>query len=169
MSELQPASGALTVFLWFIGTSVLAVWSVFRDPRFDYRFLIAGVLLPDAIDGIWGGARGFHSVSMSVGVLFAVMLATIGRRPWRKRLLAIPIGMFLHLIVDGAFDETKVFWWPVTGLSFADAGLPVVERGMFNIVLEIAGLALCAYAVRRFGLCDPQRRRTFLREGWLTA
>jgi hypothetical protein len=106
---------------------------------------------------------------MSVGVLFAVMLTTIGRRLWRKRLLAIPIGMFVHLIVDGAFDDTKVFWWPVTGLSFADSRLPVVERGMFNIVLEIAGLLLCAYAVRRFGLRDPQRRRTFLREGWLTA
>jgi hypothetical protein len=169
MSELQPALGALTVLLWFVGTSVLAVWSVFRDPRFDYRFLIAGVLLPDAIDGIWGGARGFHSVTMSVGVLFVVMLTTIGRRLWRKRLLAIPIGMFVHLIVDGAFDDTKVFWWPVTGLSFADSRLPVVERGMFNIVLEIAGLLLCAYAVHRFGLRDPQRRRTFLREGWLTA
>ncbi|MFM8858434.1 MAG: hypothetical protein ACKOI2_14800 [Actinomycetota bacterium] len=169
MSELQSSLGALTMLLWFVGTSVLVVWSVFRDPRFDYRFLIAGVLLPDVIDGIWGGARGFHSVTMSVAVLFVVMLTTIGRRPWRKRFLAVPIGMFVHLIVDGAFDDTKVFWWPVTGLSFSDSQLPVVERGMVNVLLEFAGLALCLYAIRRFGLRDPQRRRTFLREGWLTA
>lgn len=169
MSELQSDSGALTVFLWFIGTAVLAVWSVFRDPRFDYRFLIVGVLLPDVVDGIWGGARAFHAVTTSVVVLFAVMLATIGRRPWRKRLLAVPIGMFVHLIVDGAFDDTTVFWWPITGLSFGDSRLPVVERGLFNIVLELAGLALCLYAVRRFGLRDAARRQAFLREGWLTA
>lgn len=169
MPELQSTSGALNVLLWFVGTSVLAVWSVFRDPRFDYRFLIAGVLLPDVVDGIWGGARGFHSVTMSVAVMFVVMFATIGRRPWRKRLLGVPIGMFVHLIVDGAFDDTKVFWWPVTGLSFGDSRLPVVERGMFNVILEFAGLALCLYAIRRFGLRDPERRKLFLREGWLTA
>ncbi len=169
MPELQQALGALTVFFWFIGTSVLAVWSVFRDPRFDYRFLVFGVLAPDAIDAVWGGARGFHSVTMSVAVLFAVMLATIGRRPVRKRLLAIPIGMFVHLIVDGAFDDTKVFWWPVTGLSFGDSRLPVVERGLVNIPLEIVGFALCAYAVRRFGLRDAERREAFLRHGVLTA
>jgi hypothetical protein len=169
MSKLQPAPGALTMFLWFIGTSVLAVWSVFRDPRFDYRFLIIGVLLPDIIDGIWGGARGFHSVTMSVVVLFVVMMATIGRRPIRKRLLAVPIGMFVHLIVDGAFDDTKVFWWPITGLSFGDSRLPVVERGLFNIVLEVIGLGLCVFAYRRFELRDAARRRAFMREGWLTA
>lgn len=169
MPQLQSAPGALSVFFWFIGTSVLAVWSVFRDPRFDYRFLILGVLLPDAIDGVWGGARGFHSVTMSVLVLFGVMAATIGRRPWRKRLLAVPIGMFVHLIVDGAFDDTKVFWWPVTGMSFGDSRLPVIDRGVVNIALEAVGLALCAYAFRRFHLRDAQRRRLFVREGWLTA
>lgn len=168
MSELQSPLGALTVFFWFIGTSVLAVWSVFRDPRFDYRFLILGVLLPDAIDAVWGGARGFHSVTMSVVTLVVVMLATIGRRTVRKRLLAIPIGMFIHLVVDGAFDSTKVFWWPFTGLSFADSRLPVVERGLVNIPLEIVGVALCIFAVRRFGLRDPQRRQAFVREGILT-
>lgn len=167
MPELQQTSGALTMFFWFIGTSVLAVWSVFRDPNFDYRFLIAGVLLPDMADGIWGGARGFHSVTMTVAVMFAVMLSTIGRRKWRKRLLAVPIGMFIHLIVDGAFDDTKVFWWPFTGLSFGDRPLPVVERGLVNVVLEAVGLAMCAYAYRRFELGDASRRRTLVHEGRL--
>jgi len=88
------------VFFWFVGTAVLGVWSVFRDPRFDYRLLIVGVLAPDVIDGIWGGARAFHSVVTIVGVLVLVMLVTAGRRPIRRRLLAIPIGSFVHLIVD---------------------------------------------------------------------
>lgn len=167
MSQLQSLVGALIVLLWFVGTSTLAVWYVFRDPRFDYRFLILGVLTPDVIDGIWGGARGFHSVTVSVAVLFLVMIATIGRRPWRTKLLAIPIGLFVHLIFDGAFDDTKVFWWPVTGMSFGDARLPVVERGASNVVLEILGALLCAFAVRRFGLTDRERRHAFLHEGVL--
>jgi len=155
------------VFFWFIGTALLSVWFVLRDSRFDHRLLLLGVLLPDVIDGIWGGARALHSITGSVVILVAVMMTTIGRKPIRRRLLAIPIGTFLHLIFDGAFSSTKVFWWPVTGVSFEGARLPVVERGWLNVALEIVGLVLCAYAWRRFGLSDPNRRRDFLRHGTL--
>ena len=156
------------MFFWFIGTAVLSVWFVFRDPAFDYRTLVIGALLPDIIDGIWGGARAFHSVTASVAVLVVVMLSTIGRRPIRKRLLAIPIGMFLHLIYDGAFNNTKVFWWPFSGLSFSGDRLPVVDRGMLNIGFEIVGLLLCAFAWKKFHLGDPTRRKSFLKSGTLS-
>jgi hypothetical protein len=155
------------MFFWFIGTSVLSVWFVFRDSAFDYRTLIIGVLLPDVVDGIWGGARGLHSLAGSVLLLIVVMLATIGRRPQRKRFLAIPIGAFLHLIFDGAFNNTKVFWWPFTGISFSGDRLPVVDRGMLNIGFEVAGLLLCVFAYKKFDLGNPQRRREFIRRGTL--
>ena len=155
------------MLFWFVGTAVLGVWSVFRDPRFDHRLLIVGVLAPDVIDGIWGGARAFHSVVTIVGVLVLVMLATAGRRPIRRRLLALPIGAFVHLIVDFAFADTSAFWWPVTGLSFGTTRLPVVERGWVNVILEVVGLVLCAVAWRRFGLSDAGRRRRFVSDGVL--
>ena len=156
------------MFFWFIGTAVLSVWFVFRDPAFDHRTLVIGALLPDIIDGIWGGARGFHSVTASVLALVMVMLVTIGRRPIRKRLLAIPIGMFLHLIYDGAFNNTQVFWWPFTGLSFSGDRLPAVDRGMLNIGFEVAGLLMCAFAWKKFNLSDATRRKNFLRTGTLS-
>ena len=62
------------MFFWFIGTAVLSVWFVFRDPAFDHRTLVIGALLPDVIDAMWGGSRGFHSVTASVAMLVAVML-----------------------------------------------------------------------------------------------
>ena len=105
---------------------------------------------------------------VSALLLVAVMLTTIGRRPIRKRLLAIPIGMFLHLIYDGAFNNTQVFWWPFTGLSFSGDRLPVVDRGMLNIGFEIAGLLMCAFAWKKFRLGEPQRRQNFLKSGTLS-
>ena len=156
------------MFFWFIGTAVLSVWFVFRDPAFDHRTLVIGALLPDIIDGIWGGARAFHSVAASVAVLVVVMLSTIGRRPIRKRLLAIPIGMFLHLIYDGAFNNTKVFWWPFSGLTFAGDRLPVVDRGMLNVAFEIAGLLMCAFAWKKSHLSEPVRRKSFMKSGTLS-
>ena len=81
------------MFLWFIATAVLTVHFVFTDPRFDHRFLILGVLLPDVVDGLTGGSWVLHSLAGAVGMLTLVMLVTAGRRPIRKRLIAIPIGV----------------------------------------------------------------------------
>ena len=154
------------MFLWFIATAVLTVHFVFTDPRFDHRFLILGVLLPDVVDGITGGAWVLHSLTGAVALLDVVMLAPIGRRPLRKRLIAIPIGVLLHLVFDFAFTSTDVFWWPFTG-GFDGAPLPVVERGWWNVLLEAIGAALLVWSYRRFGLADVDRRRQFVRTGQL--
>lgn len=157
------------MILWFVSTAVFSIWYVFRDPGFDYRFLLIGVLVPDLVDGAWGGARALHSVTVSVATLMAVMFATIGKRTRRKMLLGLPIGLFLHLVYDGAFANTTVFWWPVTGVGFDGSRLPVVERGWFNIVLEGLGAALCVVAWRRFGLRSAERRRLFVSTGRLVS
>ncbi|MCU1392962.1 MAG: hypothetical protein JWM34_1390 [Ilumatobacteraceae bacterium] len=155
------------MLLWFCGTAIVSVWFVFRDPAFDYRLLCVGALLPDAIDVWFGGARAFHSVTTSIAVLLAVVIASAGRKRWRKRALAIPIGMLLHLVFDGAFTKAKLFWWPIGGLHFRDVPLPTVSRGLLDIPLELIGLALLAWVWRAFGLRSPARRRSFLRTGRL--
>ena len=145
----------------------MIAWLVFHDPAIDYRVLLLGVLLPDLVDGLFGGARVLHSVVVSVALLVVVMLATIGRRAARRRWLFLPIGTFLHLVLDGAFTRTKVFWWPLSGGSFTDAALPSVDRGWWNVLLEVAGAMAIVWFVRRFDLTDPVRRRAFVRTGRL--
>ncbi len=137
--------------LWFVGLSVLLVWEVFHDPRIDYRLVVLGALLPDVVDGLFGGARVLHSLPFSAVLLVGVMLATRGRRPLRRRLLAVPIGTFLHLVLDGMWARTDVFWWPFTGWTFEDAPLPSFDRPLGLVVLlEVAGVvALWWFAARR--------------------
>lgn len=155
------------MLLWFVGFAVVGVWYVFRDPRFDVRFLVIGVLLPDVVDAPFGGARAMHSLTVSVAVLLAVVLLTVGRRAARKRWLALPIGMFFHLVADGAFALTQTFWWPFGGWTFPDEPLPSVARGWWNVPLELAGLAAIVWAWKRFDLSDPEHRRRVVREGTL--
>lgn len=152
------------MLLWFAGTSFLAVWLVFRDPAIDHRLVMAGAVLPDVVDGITGGPWVLHSVVGSVALLVVVMLATIGRRLLRRRLIALPIGTFLHLVFDGAWTDTDTFWWPFSG-SFGEGALPSIERGWLSLVLEAVGLAVLLWAYRRFGLDDAGRRRQFVRTG----
>ena len=122
------------MLFWFIGTSVASVWSVFRDPKFAYRWVIVGALIP------------IFSVVTVVGVLTAVMLLTIGKnatkKAARKNFLALTIGLFMHLVFDGAFLNTKMFWWPLAGLTTDGYLIPLVERGFLNIPFEIVGVAL---------------------------
>jgi hypothetical protein len=163
------------MFFWFIATSIWSVWFVFRDPKFDYRILAIAALAPDLVDGLllaFGTSQNvvqnfMHSVVTSIAVLFAIMIATAGRRPIRQRLLAVPIGLFMHLIYDGAFTATKTFWWPLTGAINADNSLPSIERGLVNLPLELFGVVACIVAWRYFALSDTHRRQAFLKTGSL--
>lgn len=158
------------MILWFAGMAVVVVWLVFRDPALDLRLVVAGALLPDAVDGLLSlaGVSGpwpAHTLLASAGLLAGVMLATRGRRLLRRRLLALPIGSLLHLVLDGAWADTAAFWWPALGADVGEQALPSVERGAVNVVLELAGLAALAWAWARFRLSDPKRRRQLLRTG----
>lgn len=155
------------MFLWFLGTALLSVFFVFTDPRFDYRLLLVGAVLPDLIDVPFAQARWAHSLTVAVGALAAVMIVTAGRKPIRRLLLGLPIGMLLHLVWDGAFAATKVFWWPFSG-SWGDNQVASIERGWLNIPMELAGAAMLWWAWRRFRLAEPARRAQFYRHGLLT-
>lgn len=156
------------MLLWFVGLAVVIVWQVFRDPALDHRAVIGGVLLPDVVDGLWGGARLLHTVVASVATLAVVMLATRGRRTLRRRLLALPIGMFLHLVLDGMWATARVFWWPFLGWGLGGRGLPSLEHPVAVTILEeIAGAVAIGWVWVRFGLADRERRWRFLRGGKL--
>lgn len=156
------------MLLWFAGSSFLAVWLVFRDPAIDHRLVMVGALAPDAVDGVTGGPWAGHTLAASVALLGVIMAVTRHRRLRRRRWLALPIGTFLHLVFDGVWARTALFWWPVSGLGFGDDQLPSLSRGWLNVPLEVAGAAVLVWAWSRFALAEPERRRTFLRTGRLS-
>ena len=156
------------MFLWFVGTAIATVWYVFRDPRFDYRLLVVGSVLPLA-DALFDGVRVMHTLAFGLVVLTVVMLATVGRRPARRLWLGLPIGVLLHLVFDGAWTDPDLFWWPLGGWSFDDTWLPEASRGWWNVPLELIGVAILAWVWRTARLGDPARRAAARRSGRLFA
>jgi hypothetical protein len=154
------------VFFWFAGMSFLSVWLIFRSPAVDYRLVMVGALLP-LVELPFGHPRVLHSLAGSVVLLALAMLVTPRRRLVQRRLVAIPIGVFLHLVFDGAWTDTTAFWWPFTGLDWSSAELPELSRAGFNLVLEGVGLAVLWWCGQRFRLNEPERRARFWRTGQL--
>lgn len=152
--------------LWFAGGSFLLVWLVFRSPAVDYRLVVVGALLP-LVELPFGSPRVLHSLTGAVALLALAMILTPRRRLVQRRLVAVPIGVFLHLLLDGIWTDTRAFWWPFAGLEWSDAELPELARGGLGVVLELAGAAALWWCWRRFRLFEPARRARFVRTGQL--
>ncbi len=153
------------MLLWFVGPAVAIVWMVFRSPMADHRMVAVGALLPLA-EGLTGGPRVLHTLVGAVAALGLVMAVTRGRRLVRRRWLGIPIGLFLHLVLDGTFTRAELFWWPFLGLDLGGGGLPELDRPLgVVLLLEALGAAACWWCYQAFGLSDPRRRQQFLSTG----
>jgi hypothetical protein len=156
------------LLLWFAGLSFVLVVAVFRDAALDERLVMAAACLPAALDLLVGGVRLLHTLVFPIGVLAVVMLATIGRRAARRRLLAVPIGLFMNLVLDGMWSSTRLIAWPLAGWSFGDEPLPTLHRAVaLKVVMEVAGAAALLWQVARFRLLEPVNRDRFLHEGRL--
>lgn len=154
------------MLLWFVGLSVVVVWLVFQSPALDVRVVAVGALLP-WLDAVTGGAWLLHTLLGSVGLLAVVMVATRGRRVLRRRLLGLPIGTFVHLVLDGAWADAELFWWPFLG-DGAFGDLPELGRSVAVVVaMEAAGVVALAWVWRAFGLGDGERRAALVRSGRL--
>lgn len=154
------------MFFWFAGVGWLLVVAVFQSPALDYRLVMLGSVLP-LLDGGTGGPWLLHTLLASVAALALVMMATQHRRLVRRRWLGIPIGMFIHLVLDGAWANTHVFWWPAFGASFGHDRLPEFDRGALSILMEVVGVVALVYAWQRLGLREHDARERFLRTGQL--
>jgi hypothetical protein len=168
---MRPHPRALTpathVFVWFAAASFLVVVLVFSSPAVDYRLVMLGAVAPVA-EAALGGPYLLHTLLGSVALLVAVVLATRGRRLSARRFVGLPIGTFLHLVLDGTWSRSELFWWPFLGGDpLGHDQIPEVDHLAPSLALEFVGVAIALWLVRRFRLDEPSYRAEFLRTGRL--
>ena len=150
----------------------------------DLRVLAFGAVLPDLIDKPIGtilftdyfetGRIYAHTLLFAVVLLFGVMALTRRGSAARKRWMALPIGVFFHLLLDMPLDA-ETLWWPVLGLEF-----PSFAKGAFVdlvayllkspwvVLQELLGLSYLIALYRKAQLGDPERRRDLVDSGRLS-
>lgn len=155
------------MFFWFAAAAFTIVVLVFSSPSIDYRLVALGAVLPVG-EAAFGGPYVLHTLVGSVALLTIVVLATRGRRLAARQLVGLPIGTFLHLVLDGTWARTELFWWPFLGFdALGDGQVPEIEHLGVSLALELVGIALAVWIIRRFELVVPRRREEFVRTGRL--
>lgn len=154
------------MFLWFAGLSALAVVLVFQSPAIDYRLVMLGAVAP-VLEHIVAGPWVTHTLLWPVAVMTFVMLVFRGRRLVQRRWLGLAIGFFLHLVLDGSWARTSLFWWPGFGTSIRPDDVPALPGLGWLVTMELIGLAVLAWCWRRYGLSDSARLDRFIRTGQL--
>jgi hypothetical protein len=155
------------VIFWLTFGAIFGVWNVFQSSGLDFRLIAVGSLLPLAIDAPFGAQSYAHTLLVAVAVLVVTMLATTGRghRLRRRRALSLSIGWFSSLVLAASWAHKELFWWPAFGTARPEA--PLFPPWPVLVVEELLGLAAAWWVWTRFGLRDPERRRTFWRTGRL--
>jgi hypothetical protein len=153
------------VVLWFAGMSLVLVWTAFRSPALDYRLVVVGALAPD-LEFVTGRVLVLHTLAAAVFSLLLVMVATQRRRLLRRRWLGLPIGLFVHLVLDGVWTSSALFWWPLRGWGFGTDRAPELTRPFaVTVLMELAGAVALWWWWHRWSLADRRRRHLFLTDG----
>ena len=163
--------------LWHLGTAAVIVYATLGRRRVDYRFVLLGAVLPDAVDGvIYRGSPDqaiAHSILAVVTAAAVVILGLRGER--RLAVFGIPVGWLLHLVGDGMWNAPRTFLWPAFGSAFSTSpGEPyswdLLTDPLAHVATwgaEAAGALLLAWFWVAFGLGHGDRFREFLRDGYL--
>lgn len=147
------------MFFWFLGLSFALVLIVFSSPALDYRLVMFGAVLPGS-EGFIGGPWVLHTLLGPVVVLAIVMLTTQNRRLVRRQWLGLPIGLFMHLVLDASWANAEIFWWPFLGASDVLGGGEVNEftRSLpVGLVMELVGIVVLGLFAHRLDLFGAGR------------
>jgi hypothetical protein len=169
------------VAIWHVAATLFLFRWIFRDPKVDVRFLAFGALLPDLVDLPTGtlvdpdtfatGELWMHTLLVPSLLTVVILVATRrGRR--RRAWMALVVGMFFHLLLDGMWTSAEAFLWPLFGAEFPRQPLPYWPNAWdratsdpWRWLLEIAGLVYLVMVWRAGLLGDPRRRREFFTTG----
>jgi hypothetical protein len=169
------------VILWHAGLATFLVYATLGRRRIDYRYILAGAVLPDVVDGVlnlaWlhepAGRSVAHSL-LAVNVVAVVVLVGL-RGERRLAVFGLAVGWLLHLVGDGMWQAPRTFYWPAFGSDFATRPPEPYAWDLlghpFDHALtwggELLGLAILAWFWIAFRLGERGRRRLFLGDGYL--
>ena len=169
------------MLLWHLGVAAVITYVSLGRRRIDYRFVLAGAIAPDFVDGVLrlavpdnsSGRYLAHSLLAVVAVAIAILVLTSGKR--RLAAFGLAVGWLLHLVGDGMWNSPQTFLWPAFGSAFSSSPAEPYSWDLLTSPLshlstwgaEAVGTACLAWFYVAFRLGSEGRLRRFLCDGYL--
>lgn len=154
------------MLFWYGALTVVLVAWIFASPALDYRVVAVGAVLP-VVERIAGGPWALHTLAAPVLTMTLVMVGFRGQRLRQRRWLGLPIGLFFHLVLDGTWARTALFWWPAFGVRVPSDELPGDRSWPLMLALEAVGVAVAVVFWRQQRLGVDGRWERLVRTGQL--
>ena len=164
-----------------MGVAALVTYVALGRRRIDYRYVLVGAVLPDAVDALLGlflfdGPAGrwiAHSLLAVVTVGVLVVVVFTGEQ--RLATFGLAVGWLLHLVADGMWQGPRTFYWPAFGPGFARRPAEPYSWDLFADFGdhlwtwggEAAGALILLWFYVAFRLGEEGRLRLFLKDGYL--
>jgi hypothetical protein len=169
------------LIVWHAGLAALLTYVTLGRRRVDYRYVLAGAVAPDLVDGLAGlaldlspaGRGPAHSLLAASALAVVIVIALRGER--RLAVFGLAVGWLLHLVGDGMWQAPETFLWPAFGVDFAASPAEPYARDLLlhpfahlsTWAAEVVGAAILAWFWVAFRLGDGGRLRLFAKDGYL--
>ena len=169
------------MILWHAGIATLIVYVTLGRRRIDYRYILLGAVMPDAVDGILNVSWLHEPAGRSIAhtlltvIVLAVAIILVCRAERRLAVFGLAVGWLLHRVGDGMWEAPRTLYWPAFGVDFATAPAEPYSWDLLRAPLdhaltwggELLGVAILAWFWIAFRLGERDRRRLFVRDGYL--
>lgn len=170
-----------------LGITLAFVFLVFLilKENVDYRYVLAGSMLPDIIDKpvghilfpeIFHNGRIFCHTLLFIVVL--IILAVYMERHYKYTGVSfLGLGAMMHLIEDQMWFAPQTLFWPLFGLEFPQFEYGSIVGYWLNGLLtepqayipEIIGITILAAFIYHYRIYEPARLKSFVVTGTVAA
>ena len=169
------------MLLWHMGLAAAITYVALGRRRIDYRFVLLGAVLPDAVDALIGafayadGVGRYHAHTLLAPLVVATLVVVAFRGERRLAVFGVAVGWALHLVGDGMWAAPTTFYWPVFGTEFATEPVEPYSWDLLSRpwahwstwAAELVGAAILAWFWVAFELGRDDRARLFAKDGYL--
>jgi len=151
------------MIFWTSTISIFLFRYIFKDFKADLRYIILGSFFPILLDrslfltNLYNNPISIgHSLFVTIGLLFTLMIVTKRNSNLRNKSLLISIGSFFYLALSFTWLNQEIFLYPIfTGTD------DLFEVPLFiKIILNFIGLGYFIYKIKNF-----DQLKYFFKEG----
>jgi hypothetical protein len=151
------------MIFWTSTISIFLFRYIFKDFKADLRYIILGSFFPILLDrslfltNLYNNPISIgHSLFVTIGLLFTLMIVTKRNSNLRNKSLLISIGSFFYLALSFTWLNQEIFLYPIfTGTD------DLFEVPLFiKIILNFIGLGYFIYKIKNL-----DQLKYFLKEG----